>query len=58
MLYVFEIKNKVEKIKKIVSELYQRPLVVETIVEIVIPTVHFPNRWVDLAISLIVETIE
>lgn len=46
---VADIKFELAEIKKIVSKLYEIPVVVEPIVQIVIPTVYVPNIWADPA---------
>ncbi|KAF3661265.1 hypothetical protein FXO38_11785 [Capsicum annuum] len=42
---VVDIRAKVAVINTIISELYKRPVVTESVIKIVIPTVHVPNIW-------------
>ncbi|KAF3663601.1 hypothetical protein FXO38_10547 [Capsicum annuum] len=53
---VTESKIEVAEIKKMVLELYKRLVVVELVVETMIPTIHMPNIWVDLVDALVVDS--
>lgn len=46
---VVEMRVEIEEIKKMVAELYERSMVVKSVVETVIPIFEVPNIWADLA---------
>lgn len=49
---ITKVKSKVDEIKKMVVELYDRPIISEPVVAIVVPNVHVDNIW---AIQVLVE---
>lgn len=40
-----DIKTKLAKIKRMVHELYDKPVILEPVIETVVPTIHVPNIW-------------
>lgn len=58
MTNITDIRTEVTIIKKMVSKLYERSVFAVIVVEMVIPTVHVPNIWQDLANALLAETRE